>query len=76
MAFKHSQKSKNISSAGIKQFSSPPVNGKANGLSDKQGMPFQNGNISINIAVAPLQNLNTNGSSIQIVANQNLSIPI
>lgn len=35
MAFKHSQKSKNISSAGIKQFSSPPVNGKANGLSDK-----------------------------------------
>eukprot|EP00347_Sterkiella_histriomuscorum_P001141 403373167 len=69
MVFKQSLNKKTISSAGIKQFSSPPVGGKADTLLQKQGKVSglnlqQNGNISINIQMAPIQNQNSSQLSV------------
>ena len=68
MVFKHNLNKKNLSSAGFKQFSSPPVVGKAGAILEKQagkGGIMQNGNISLNIAMAPMQIQNNSSLSMQ-----------
>jgi len=62
LTYKHGLNKKNISHAGVKQYSSPPIAGKGQFVIDKQGPPYQNANLSLNIPNASFQNLNTHSN--------------
>lgn len=68
ITFKQYLNKKSTPASGVKQFSSPPVIGKGNGIGIAQPPPFPNGS---NASTGPSSN---NGSSIMLAPNQSLQV--